>query len=444
MKKLSSIDDYINNSTVSEKWKIIGYHKTDVSQVVVIPAYAEKEMLFSTLASLAQNDNTSLADTLILCVINNKKSAATEAKANNLQTIKYFFALTEKRSLKFTEELKDSLQTIADFRLNIGFIDASSEGHEVPENAGGVGMARKIGMDAAFNLLRQGSVDKKIIINLDADTLVQNNYLSSIKNHYTGKKKSAVVAYEHQEPSLPDEVAAISCYEIYLRYWVLGLKYANSPYAFHSIGSTMSCSADAYLEVRGMNKRDAGEDFYFLNKLAKIGKIGYIKETCVYPSARPSQRVPFGTGKRISRFLAGTHDEYLLYNPRIFEILGAWLELMRSPFNYNESEILIKARAIDSNLESFLIKNDFAAIWSRIRKNVKDEKTMIRQFNDWFDGFKTLKFINHVSREMYAPINMFTAVNEILNMLKISEHHYVNDPGLSVQKNILQYLRKIT
>jgi hypothetical protein len=305
-------------------------------------------------------------------------------------------------------------------------------------------MARKIGMDAAFNLLSRCSITAKVIINLDADTLVQNNYLRSIKNYFTGKKKSAIVAYEHQEPFIPEEVAAIYCYEIFLRYWVLGLKYAKSPYAFHSIGSTMSCSADAYLEVRGMNRRDAGEDFYFLNKLAKIGKIGYIKETCVYPSARPSQRVPFGTGKRISRFLAGTHDEYLLYNPRIFEILGAWLELMRSPFNYNEPEILIKARAIDSNLESFLIRNNFAVIWSRIRKNVKDEKTMIRQFNDWFDGFKTLKLINHMSREAYPPINMFIAVNKILNKLKMNEHNYIDDHGLSVQIKILQYLREVT
>ena len=444
MKKPSSIDHYINNSTVSEKWKIITDNKENISQIVVIPAYAEKEMLFSTLTSLAQNDNSSLEGTLILCVINNKKRAATEIKTNYRQTIEYLSALVGKRIFKFAKELNKTLQIIADTRLRIGFIDASSEGHEMLENAGGVGMARKIGMDAALNVIRNCSTSKKIIINLDADTLVQSNYLSSVKNYFTGNIKSAVVAYEHQEPIIPEEMAAIYCYEIFLRYWVLGLKYANSPYAFQSIGSTMSCSADAYLEVRGMNRRDAGEDFYFLNKLAKIGKIGYNKQTCVYPSARPSQRVPFGTGKRIQRFLAGTHDEYLLYNPRIFEILAVWLEIMRTPFNYNESDILTKARLIDPILESFLIKSDFAAVWSRIRKNVKDEKVMIRQFNDWFDGFKTLKLINYMSKEVYAPINMFTAVNEILNKLGMSEHKYGNDPDLEGQKNILQHIRKIT
>ena len=67
-----------------------------------------------------------------------------------------------------------------------------------------------------------------------------------------------------------DETKAIICYEIFLRYYVLGLKFAKSDYAFHTIGSTMLCTPDAYVKVEGMNKRKAAEDFYFLEKLAKI------------------------------------------------------------------------------------------------------------------------------------------------------------------------------
>lgn len=151
----------------------------------------------------------------------------------------------------------------------------------------------------ALNLLSSSTSSKKLILCLDADTLVQKNYLSSIENSFQKKVKTAIVAYEHQEAGTDEGKAAIYCYEIFLRYWILGLKYARSPYAFHSIGSTMVCTADAYLAVRGMNRRRAGEDFYFLNKLAKIGGINYIKETRVFPSARPSFRVPFGDGRRI-------------------------------------------------------------------------------------------------------------------------------------------------
>jgi hypothetical protein len=309
-------------------------------------------------------------------------------------------------------------------------------------------MARKIGMDMALRLLKYSSAACNLIISLDADTLVQKNYLSAIKNYFTPKVKTAIVAYEHQMPLNDEEQAAICCYEIFLRYWVLGLKYAKSPWAFHSIGSTIVTSTEAYLAVRGMNKREAGEDFYFLSKLAKMSKIGYIKETCVYPSARPSSRVPFGTGKRIQRFLAGeSKEEYLLYDPRIFVILAEWLQLMKIQFKCGDDEILIKTELINPILKSFLKSCDFAAVWSKIRRNAKDEKTLTRQFNDWFDGFKTLKLINYFTREVYPQINMFEALDRILSMSGMPglEHNAETKiPQLEEQIKILQYLRQIS
>jgi hypothetical protein len=450
MNKPSVFNQYMQRYSTAGKWKLIAPAFENVSQVVVIPAYAEKEMLFSTLASLARNQSSSLAYSFILCVINNKKNSPDEVKANNQRTLEYLKALAGKfclNSLNTNEDLRNNLKMISDSHLRIGYIDASSEGYEIPDIAGGVGMARKIGMDAALCLLQGNSSFKKLIISLDADTLVQSNYLAAIKNYFTGKVKTAVVAYQHQEPSTDEGKAAIYCYEIFLRYWILGLKYAKSRYAFHSIGSTMVCSTDAYLEVRGMNRREAGEDFYFLNKLAKIGNIGYIKDTCVYPSARASLRVPFGTGKRIQRFLTGRHEEYVLYNPRIFEILAEWLLLMKQAFHYDEKEIMEKAGLIDPILASFLTDCNFMHVWSRIRRNVRDEDNLIKQFNCWFDGFKTLKLINHLSRSSFPPIDMFTALDSLLKMQKIAAPHAMiasNPPALAIQKKILQYLREIT
>jgi hypothetical protein len=338
--------------------------------------------------------------------------------------------------------------TLADSKLKLGYIDASAGGYEMPSETGGVGMARKIGMDMALLLLGNSSSLPNLILSLDADTLVQNNYLFSIRNYFTSNIKTAIVAYEHQMPQNFEEQAALCCYEIFLRYWVLGLRYAKSPWAFHSIGSTIATSTEAYLQVRGMNKRKAGEDFYFLNKLNKIGKIHYIKDICVYPSARSSTRVPFGTGKRIGRFLSGNEQEYLLYDPRIFAILAAWLELMKTPWKYAPEEILIKAEQIHPLLKNFLKSCGFTSAWSNIRRNTKDEKTLIRQYNDWFDGFKTLKLINYFTREVYPQINMFEALERIISLqgqggkLNISPGQTI--PNLEEQIKIMQYLRKIT
>ena len=450
MNKPSLLEDYLEKYSAGKNWNLVAGNIENISQIVVIPAYAEKEMLFSVLVSLAQNPATSLEYSLILCVINNKSETPPAQFRNNQTTIEYLDALVRKKVLsKFNSDQKiyPQLLKIADTELKLAYIDASSKGCEIPLGYGGVGMARKIGMDMALRLLKISCSEKKLIISLDADTLVQTNYLAAIKNYFTQEIKTAIVAYEHQMPVNYDQQAAICCYEIYMRYWVLGLKYAKSPWAFHSIGSTIVTSTDSYLKVRGMNKREAGEDFYFLNKLAKIGSIDYIRDTCVFPSARSSSRVPFGTGKAIERFLSGRKQEYLLYNPQIFTIISQWLEFMNNALLIHEDEILTQAYRINPALNSFLVGSRFADAWSKIRRNAKNEKTLRHQFNDWFDGFKTFKLINYLTKSVYPKIDMFSALSEILSLLEmpgLKINTRAKIPKLEEQIELLQYLRKIT
>ena len=139
MKRNSLINTYLQNYSVGEKWELIANDTDNISQVVVIPAYAEKEMLFSTLASLAQNPPSSLEYSLIMCIINNKDDSSLAAKEDNLQTIDCLDALVKKKPLKkfsADKELYPLLVSLSGARLKLGYIDASSEGCEMPQNAG--------------------------------------------------------------------------------------------------------------------------------------------------------------------------------------------------------------------------------------------------------------------------------------------------------------------
>ena len=147
------------------------------------------------------------------------------------------------------------------------------------------------------------------------------------------------------------------------------------------------------------------------------------------------------------RFLSGHYkDEYRLYDPRVFKVLADWLQLMKNQFICDEDEILMRAERIHPRLKSFLKDSGFPAVWSRICRNVKDEKTLARQYNDWFDGFKTLKLINYFTAEVYPQINMFEALERILSMsgrgVKLNVETGI--PPLAKQLEILQYLREIT
>jgi hypothetical protein len=120
MNKPFLIDTYLRNYSTAGKWNLIANDTENISQVVVIPAYAEKEMLFSTLASIAQNEPSSLESSFILCVINNKSGSPLAAVTNNLDTMNYLEALVKKKRLRrlgSSEGLNRILQLLAETKL---------------------------------------------------------------------------------------------------------------------------------------------------------------------------------------------------------------------------------------------------------------------------------------------------------------------------------------
>jgi len=450
MMSSSNLDKYLHRYSDYENYPLYGGETADLDQIVVIPALAEKEALFHTLASLARNGEDELKRSLVLCVINNRPSplATGEDVRNNRETMMIMKDLIrgERPDPRLAgTDISALAREILARPLSLAFIDASSTGHELPPK-GGVGHARKIGMDRALTLLGSRNDGGRRIFCLDADTLVEPNYLSSLRNHFERfSPPGAVVAFSHRIPGDRLLAAGICCYEIFLRYYVLGLGWAGSPYAFHTIGSTMACTAAAYTAVRGMPCRQAGEDFYFLNKLAKLAPLGDVHDTTVYPSARPSGRVPFGTGRRMQRFLAGVHNEYLVYDPGVFAILKAWLEEFARDPGRSGNELLAGAAAISPPLHSFLEGNEFAAVWERIRGVNRRHGFLTRQFHGWFDGFKTLKLIHELSAEAFPPIHMFRALKILFQQMNIPVTGILDDAefrSLDEQMLILDFLRR--
>lgn len=416
------IQDYIDKFSNAAR-PLVSMELGGIEQVVVIPVLAEKYSLLATLASLSRNADTELRRTLVLCVVNNRCHPVTarEDINDNQGTIRYLEALVGGITgyVPADEEEAAYLRELNQFPLRIAYIDASTSGWEMPDKSGGVGAARKIGMDAALGLLDYRFAGKKLLICLDADTLVADNYLAAIRDYFRQEQAvAAVVNYVHQIPVPTANRLAICNYDIFLRYYVLGLQYAGSPYAYHSIGSTMISTIDAYIAVGGMNRREAAEDFYFLNKLAKFDTMGRITTTTVYPSARPSGRVPFGTGRRVSRFLKEHEDEWRLYNPQIFAIMKKWLQVMDAVPVPDTEGIMTSAREIDPLLYSFLESHNFPSIWARISKNVRQSGSLRRHFHCWFDGFKTLKLVHFLTEHGFPQINMFRALEDFFKLTR--------------------------
>ena len=323
-----------------KKWKLEIKTELQFDCVIVVPAIAEHNNIITLLDSLSENEFNKNYRVAMIFVINSIVSSSQEVKAENQQTLELLREILNNNS-----SYNPIVEKINSTNLTIAFTDASSDGNEMPEKTGGVGLARKIGMDYALTVFDYSKPGKKIIACLDADCTVEKNYVEEIINSFNVEDiNAAVINYEHPLPYDEESRKAIICYEIFLRYYELGLKFAGSDYYFQAIGSTIVCNYEAYIKVEGMNKKKAAEDFYFLEKLIKDYEIKRIKSTKVFPAGRPSWRVPFGTGQRINRFLSKSQDEYLLYDPESFLILKKWLELFNSTNTFSGKDYHAKSK----------------------------------------------------------------------------------------------------
>ncbi|HTG81361.1 MAG TPA: glycosyltransferase family 2 protein [Geobacteraceae bacterium] len=365
----------------------------------MIPALAECDNLFATLATLATNPPELLARFLVLVVVNHREDAPDADKADNRRTLARLAAAS------------------ADFSaLNLAWIDAASPSLELPIKGGGVGLARKIGLDLALGRLDHDA-SPALLVCLDADTLVEPSYLPALVRHFRENGAGgAAIPFHHQRGGSPDEQHAIDRYELFLRHYVLGLQLARSPYAFHTVGSAMACTTAAYARSGGMNTRTAGEDFYFLQHLSRTDGVAQLKGTTVHPSPRPSHRVPFGTGRSVSRWLGGDGGAITFYQPACFRILGEWLNLMGQRVGADAAEVMADARKISPHLAEYLDGIHFPETWSGLCRNNPVPERLHPAFNGWFDGLKTMKLVHHLSSRAFTRCEPDDAVPELLRM----------------------------
>ena len=206
-------------------------------------------------------------------------------------------------------------------------VDCASPGVRLPHKKG-VGLARKIGSDLALRLIHQQQIASTWIYQTDADVVLPENYFACAMPAH-----GAVVFAHHHVSADTLTAQAVHLYDQHMAYYVNGLAAAGSDYAFPTLGSAIAIHAQTYAQVRGYPQRNAGEDFYLLNKAAKVAPVTVKPEINIEVQARLSHRVPFGTGpalKKITQLLQACPDgsSYLSYHPKTFTLLGQALDFL--------------------------------------------------------------------------------------------------------------------
>ena len=178
-----------------------------------------------------------------------------------------------------------------------------------------------------------------------------------------------------------------------------------------------------------MNKRKAGEDFYFLQKFFELGNFTELTSTRVIPSPRPSNRVPFGTGAVIREFVEGAQNELLTYNPALFDILAGFFDKIPESYSSGKSinpDILLYD--MPPVLQNFLKKEGFNEAIIEIMNNSASLASFEKRFLRWFNLLKILKYLNY-GKKCYPDVPITSAASLLLlkkEMISIPEDNPVN------------------
>jgi hypothetical protein len=161
-----------------------------------------------------------------------------------------------------------------------------------------------------------------------------------------------------------------------------------------------------------MNRRQAGEDFYFLHKLTKLGTILEINDAYVYPSARVSDRVPFGTGASMTKWMNNAEDLSLTYNFSAFIDLKKFFDTVDSFFGLSENPDTLIFSLPDS-VREYLSTINFTNKLTEIKQNSSSLISFRKRFFQFFDAFIILRFLNLAHQNYYLKQNLSEAINQL-------------------------------
>lgn len=274
----------------------------------------------------------------------------------------------------------------------------------LPARHAGVGLARKLGMDEALARLVAAGNPGGIIASLDADCACDENYLTALECHFEShpRTRACTVYFEHglDGPLTRELYRAITHYELFLRYYRHGLKFAGFPHACYTIGSCMAVRCDAYARHGGMNRRKAGEDFYFLNKLMVVDGVTENNSTRVIPGVRASTRTPFGTGRALHTHVSNPRRPWLTYDARVFHDLAELVSRVDGYYDVPRGAWRGQA-SLSRCMGDFLLAQGIVSKHAEIRANSASRRSFRKRFFQWFDAFRALKFIHYASRRAY-------------------------------------------
>lgn len=296
---------------------------------------------------------------------------------------------------------------------------------KLPRKHAGVGLARKIGMDLSIRHFLKTNTPEGVIISLDADCKVSPNFLTNIELSYQKNEKlcCTIQNFHHLPENGNQELEnAIRQYEAHIHYFSNSLRFIGFPYYCHTIGSAFSVSAKAYVKTGGMGRQQGGEDFYFLQKVFALEQTKFLNDVYVFPLARCSDRIPFGTGPVLQKILDNPDGKMMSYSFESFLQLKHLFDLKEFFYQHDADEIEKKILNLHPAVTQFCFESNVMHEIEDCKNNSASLHSFEKRFFHHFNAFKIIKFLNFSHKHHFELSAVETEIKKQKYFLKISTY----------------------
>lgn len=350
---------------------------------VVIPAYAERQMILRPLESLIRQTGIEKKQFEVIIVVNNPEEVperlAVDSEADYQKKIElYQRALQENQEvLRLVQLIQgqqveldvsavevEAIQRIRDSGLRVFAVDKASKGHTLPQEQATVGGARNRGVAEAIERFYSQAKKNGIIVQTDADVRLDEAYLSGAITLFAERPKVVGVSgkSDFELPWGDPFYLKTTLYSDLLRKYELLLRATYEDPSGKKLqksisfgGANMASRAYETALIGGVPKLYAGEDTAFGEKLKDEGEVMLTPELVAHPADRYSMRTSGHGYERIKmqeqldgseeiQVLNPRYSEYIKQlNARLVEALDhppVKAEILKSIFSYADRPLI--------------------------------------------------------------------------------------------------------
>ncbi|MCI4668380.1 MAG: hypothetical protein MRZ79_09590 [Bacteroidia bacterium] len=264
-------------------------------------------------------------------------------------------------------------------KLGLPFQVHLLESFNIPSKKLTQGLAMKIGMDQALERFHQNEIKNGWIVPLAPDVELPPAFLSNLHHYVDKKPKKSAIGFGFKVRDIADaQDKAIQ--ELSQRYIIEGLRFAEHPHAYYTLGDTFACKSSFYEKFGGINQKFRGATFNFLQKFISEGQFKELPSLPV--KLPPSTHLPriFSGVILPSSMLFLEIKELLHHLPAIR--LGEFIELPTA-------------------LSAFLKEHDFSSKLEEMQKHSSSFESFQKRFYSWFSLERVASFLQ--SGQSYHP-----------------------------------------